>query len=176
MVTVESTPGSATANSYCSIAQADLYFSTGFKKTAWTDAAADYKSMSLIEATRLLDTLVDWSGVKSTTAQSLRFPRTLLPNPDYAADAQTQYLSSTEIPAFLISATCELAYDVLKNDGFSVSDGELTDIKVGPIAVAFSEKIKSRGFSQVIQTMISKWGTYELLSSSAVKTVRLVRV
>lgn len=124
----------------------------------------------------MLDTLVDWDGLKSTTSQALRFPRTWLIDRDSAADATSGYLSSTEIPKFLISATCELAYDILKNDGFSVAEGELSDVKVGPISIAFSEKVKSRGFSSVIQAIISNWGSYELLGSSAAKTIRLVRV
>jgi hypothetical protein len=176
MITVVATPGSATANSYCSIAEAESYFAASYKRTPWIEAATDHKAMAVIEATRLLDTLVTWAGFRVTSIQALKFPRTQLIDVDAPTDASSSYLSSDTIPKFLLCATCELAYDILKNSGFSAQENNLSDVKVGPLSIGFSDKVKIQGFSQVVQAAISKWGTYELMNSSTIKQSRLVRV
>jgi hypothetical protein len=176
MITVEASPGSANANSYCSVAVAESYFATSYKRTEWSEAATDHKAMALVEATRLLDNLVSWAGYRATSLQSLKFPRTQLIDYDAPADASSSYLSSVDIPKFLVCAVCELAYDILKNSGFSAQENDLSDVKVGPLSISFSDKVKVQGFSQVVQAAISKWGSYELMNSSAVSQPKLVRV
>ena len=61
-VTVENGTGMPTANSYASVAQADAYFATRPRSTAWTGLTEDQKAQYLIHAARILDASVVWRG------------------------------------------------------------------------------------------------------------------
>lgn len=73
-VTVTATVGSASANSYITVATGDdmtgLYLGT----LAWSSASTDNKGRALIMATRYLDEL-DWIGSRASTTQALAWPR-----------------------------------------------------------------------------------------------------
>jgi hypothetical protein len=72
---ITATVGSASANSYLTIAAADSIAETMLGTLAWTSATTDQKTRALITATRGLDTL-DWIGDRTTTTQALDWPRT----------------------------------------------------------------------------------------------------
>lgn len=72
---ITATVGSASANSYLTIAAADTIAETMLGTLAWTTATTDQKTRALITATRGLDTL-DWIGDRATTTQALDWPRT----------------------------------------------------------------------------------------------------
>jgi hypothetical protein len=72
---ITATVGSASANSYLSIAAADTLAETMLGTLAWTSATTDEKTRALITATRGLDTLT-WIGSKSSADQALDWPRT----------------------------------------------------------------------------------------------------
>jgi len=72
---ITATVGSASANSYLTIAAADTIAESMLGTLAWTTATTDQKTRALITATRGLDTL-DWIGDRATTTQALDWPRT----------------------------------------------------------------------------------------------------
>jgi hypothetical protein len=94
-LTLDSTAGSATAESFASVAYADAYFAKRRGGTAWLALTSDQKIMGLVEATDALE-LLRYNGQKSTSTQALSFPRTV----EYEAGL---------MPVPILQANCELA-------------------------------------------------------------------
>lgn len=181
---LDATPGGSSANSYATVVEADAYFSTSFNRTAWASAGNVDKAVVLIEASRLLDTLVKWNGYLSSNTQALRWPRAWVYDPDsYPAHRSNMdsglggpYLASDVIPKPIKEIAYELAYSILSTDGFSSVENDITRVKVGSILVDFSQKVKNQGFPQVVRDMIVRWGEYEVRSSNSIQQVGLSRV
>jgi hypothetical protein len=71
-------PGSASANSYLSVAEADALAAAlglGRAATKWTAAASGLKEKALIRATSEIDAFIATAGSPWSSAQSLLFPR-----------------------------------------------------------------------------------------------------
>lgn len=73
-VTVTATPGSASANSYITVATGDDLANVYLGTLSWSSASTDNKGRALIMATRYLDEL-EWIGTRATTTQALAWPR-----------------------------------------------------------------------------------------------------
>lgn len=182
-MTLDATPGGSSANSYCTVAEADAYFGTSFNRTVWAATSTPNKEIALIEASRLLDNLVTWNGYLVTNTQNMRWPRAYVYNPDsYPAHRSSMdsglggpYLSSDVIPRPIKEIAYELAYDILAKVGFQSDESPVKRVKVGPIAVDFSEKVKSQGFPQIVRDMIVRWGEYSIRSSNDIHQVKMVR-
>jgi hypothetical protein len=126
-VIIDATVGTPTANSYCSVSDAEDYFLTRGFNDNWTSATDAAKESALMWATRILDQQ-PWAGFKWTLTQSLRFPRSGL------TDRDRRYVPYDIIPQFLKEATAELAMALLGEDR-SLDEGGLVSVngKVGPI-------------------------------------------
>lgn len=182
---ITSTVGSASANSYISIAEADAYFATSYNRPSWVGATVANKEIVLIESTRLLDFLVIWRGYKKTQEQSLNWPRTHVVDGDAPSTSNYQlydsisssysYFDDSKIPTEVKQATCELGYSLLSSGGFQSEENDLTSVKVGPISVDFSASISTNGLPQIVRDMVSKWGSYTSQSSNSMFTAQLVR-
>jgi hypothetical protein len=107
-VTVTATVGSASANSYLTVAQADDFANLYLGTLNWSSAATDNKGRALIMATRYLDEL-KWIGDKASTTQALLWPRT-------DAECGDWSFTSSEIPQPIKQATFDLA-EYLLGDG-----------------------------------------------------------
>jgi hypothetical protein len=106
---ITATVGSASANSYLSIAAADTLAETMLGTLAWTSATTDQKTRALITATRGLDTLT-WIGDRTTTTQALDWPRTDascdgIDYPDDELPEQIQYATFDLANALLATPT-----------------------------------------------------------------------
>lgn len=104
-VTVTATPGSASANSYISVATGDDLANVYLGTLAWSSASTDNKGRALIMATRYLDQL-EWIGSKATTTQALAWPR------KEAACGEWSFTAS-EIPQPIKQACFDLAEALL---------------------------------------------------------------
>ena len=124
------TAGAANANSYITLADAEVYFT--WRTTAtWTAAAPsnDIKTAALELATAVLDR-EKWLGTKGITAagaltQALAWPRRWAPTLEYDneptyldadsvwVDLTLAYYSELSVPAPIKQATCELALELL---------------------------------------------------------------
>jgi hypothetical protein len=107
---IVATAGAATANSYVTLARAEEIMEEVVHKADWSAAADATKNSALVQATRILDALVDWDGEKSATDQSLRFPRSGL------YDREGEEVDDETIPADLERATTFLANELIKQD------------------------------------------------------------
>lgn len=108
-VTIVATAGSATANSFVTLAEAETYMDGRLNSTAWSGDTDANKNIALVEATRELD-VMDYTGYRVTDTQALSWPRQWATDPD---DPVTGYFDTDEIPTRLKNATCELAFQFL---------------------------------------------------------------
>lgn len=98
---VETGTASATAESYCSVADADAYHAS-LGQEDWADLETDAKEQALRKATRYIDWGFRFSGDKRTAAQALAWPRS-------SAYDQGWLISESTIPTKLKHAVAEAA-------------------------------------------------------------------
>lgn len=112
-VAIVATVGSATANSFITLAEAATYMESRLNASTWeTDASTDTKNRALVEATRWLSAL-NWLGARVDDVQALSWPRAWAHNPDQTWAAWSYY-DTTEIPTRVKDATAELAFQFVK--------------------------------------------------------------
>lgn len=94
---VEDGTARSDANSYCSVAVADIYHQRYGNPAAWSGATTAVKQEALRIATRAADERygLRWSGIQSTGTQALAWPR------NYATDLFGREISSTAVPTAL---------------------------------------------------------------------------
>lgn len=98
------------ANSYCTVAEADAYHSTRGNNPEWTAASPSDKELYLQWATRQIDSLFVFIGTRSTVQQALMWPR-------YNAWDRDGYpYNSSEVPIRLKNAEAEFAFQLIKED------------------------------------------------------------
>ena len=126
-IVLNSTAGSASANSYMSLADADTYLEAHLEAETWSAIDDERKKAALIGATRELDSLI-WVGRRSTEFQSLAWPRIYV----YDHDAY----QVTGVPAKIAAATAELAIWNLMEEDRIAGNFELDtmeSVEIGPI-------------------------------------------
>jgi hypothetical protein len=138
-ISLVTTSGAVNANGYCSLTEANTYFTTRLHKTVWEDAEDDDKKAAIIWATRILDDAVQWKGFKASETQALRWPREYVPERDYASLQASYYdtdlydagvfLDGDEIPTFLKNATAEFSMFLLSEDRTLETNRDLLGFK-----------------------------------------------
>ena len=175
---LDATPGGTASNSYLTVAEADAYFLTSYMRPLWKSVASDQKEVLLIEATRLLDLYVEWTGVLfdptigsvGTPNQALRWPRY------WAEDLDGRWIDSSTVPQGVKNLTAELAYHILSNAGYDPTQNPLDSVRLSTITLKFNQTVIQSGFPQRVVDMITAWGTYRLPTPGAAYSVPLVRV
>lgn len=131
---VETGTGSASADSYASLAQADAYHAA-FGGSAWTGSDA-LKESALRRATRYLDGRyrARYSGTKCTRTQALEWPR-------FAAEESGWAVDTNAVPKAVQNATIEAALRELVSPGSSspdVSNGAVLSetVTAGPVSTS----------------------------------------
>lgn len=120
-------------NSYISTTDADIYFTDRLNSEVWT---GENKSQALIQATMMID-FKKYKGVKTSSSQSLSFPRMGLYDDGSIVDGAT-------VPKKIRDATCELALYLLQEDYSEPDDlAGFESIKVGSIQVTTKTASKS---------------------------------
>ena len=104
-VTLVSTVGGASSNSYLSVADGDTIAEYRLGTLAWSSATADDKARALISATSALDQL-SWIGTRASDTQALAWPRDDADCGDWSFTNQT-------IPGPIRTATFDLAEALL---------------------------------------------------------------
>jgi len=168
------TAGSASANAYVTLAVADQYHrDRPANDTVWADAMANADkskaNAGILLATKLLDKLVVWSGVRVDTTQALEWPRSGLVNPNGTA------VSTTAIPLDLQHATADFAKHLITGErhGDSALDRYgLSKLSVPGIALEFTGQSPSSNVVPVssMQLLPDDWG--HLKVGLAVELVR----
>ncbi len=107
-MSLDATVGSSDANSYPTVAEADLYFSDRVHSEAWDDFES--KASVLITASQMLDWYVKWKGYRTTSTQSMLWPRVNVVRRDGSE------VADDIIPSEVKVAVYELALSSLEAD------------------------------------------------------------
>lgn len=127
-MSLDASVGSLLANSYVTLAEADLYFLDRAHAGSWE--TLDNKETFLITASRMLDWQLKFSGAKTSGLQSMQFPRSGIVLSD-----GTEVPSST-IPKEIKFATFELAFSFIAGDRTADSAlAGIEQVKAGPLFV-----------------------------------------
>ena len=147
-VTIVATAGSATANSYITLSEADDFVEAMISSTdvsKWSTGTDDTRNRALAAATQRLDR-ERFLGARATDTQALQWPRTGVRKPDtyvntYATGfpfrISDDYFTDEEIPDQVKRAQIELAVYLHNNtDGISLSGlNDYKRVKIGSIDV-----------------------------------------
>jgi hypothetical protein len=131
------TPGSATANTYATLAEFNAYAANRVPALAWFTAAGDpAKEAALQAAARELDACFTWTGIAVDDVQALTWPRSgMLTRNGFS-------IATTAIPVDLKNAQCEMALQLGAGDRLGDNDPlrkGVTSLKAGSVALTFSD-------------------------------------
>lgn len=135
---IDTTPGSPTADSYVSVAEADAYWAKR-QSDVWASKMPPDKEAALIRATAHVDASYGWRGCRESSTQALAWPR-------YDVYVDGWPLESTTIPKQVRDAVCELALKALTGELVAdVSPQQLVEQTVGPITRKFAPEERNGG-------------------------------
>lgn len=125
---IVTTAGAANANAYASLVDAEAYALTLPVANDWATATDPQKNAALVQATRMMDTLL-WNGWRTApTVQALQWPR------NGVVDRENYYLDPATIPAKIRDACCEFAVRLIADDRAADAGGLVPEtIKAGPL-------------------------------------------
>jgi hypothetical protein len=109
-VTIDATVGSADANSYITLAEAETYMEGRLNVDLWDAATDATKDIALVEAQRWL-TPMGWVGERTDGTQALSWPRQWAFDPDSPIQ---DYFDTDVIPVRVKDAQAELALQFIK--------------------------------------------------------------
>lgn len=174
---LDATPKSATANSNCTVEDADNYHDTVRPADAaiWSLLGEDDKARYLVTATSIIDNSYQFQGLRTNPLQMREWPRMAVNREGFMSsmvadgsvldDANTEnmvYLDPNVMPQFLINATSELARLLsVKN---TVADVDQNNIKIAKSAdgsmVEFRDNMRGMGaIPTSVDLMIRKYGS-----------------
>ena len=154
--TLVATAKSETANSYCTLAEADQYHDDRpAVSTTWADASENNKIRALLWATKLMESLFTWNAYATTTTQALGWPRTgLLDRIDATLDSDT-------IPEEVKNAEAEFARQLLvanRGQDNEIEAQGISSIKAGSVFLQFTASQYNKVVPDVVYLMIpSSW-------------------
>lgn len=154
-LTVVATPGASTANSYCTVAEADTYHEGHLYADTWTNASDANKAAAVVMATRLLDERYEWVAWPTYADQALQWPR------EGVLDIlQRTDIESNVIPAKLKEATAELARQLL--DGDRTADNQVetqgvSSMSAGSVSFSFRDSVRAKVLPDAVRNMIPAW-------------------
>ena len=172
--TLVATAGSATANTYVTLAVADQYHEDRPPAgTTWSGAASDaVKNAALLWATTLLDSLFEWTGSPAVPeTQALLWPRTGMLYRNGVS------VPSTIIPVELQEACAEYARQLLADDRAADSDIEtkgVTAFTAGPVSFTFKDSVTAKVVPDAaVHLLVAEW--YSAIRGRASMMVELQR-
>lgn len=160
----------ANANSYVTLAEAELYFETHPQATAWAASSTDSKNRLLITAARVLDNCIKFNGYKVSASQAMQWPRALARDTDQFGGVLGRVSGTTinfgdfpsdAIPKGIKDAQCEMARFLLASNrmddapGTGIREFELT----GSIRVAFDSGNLQSIVPEFVMNMLSAFGS-----------------
>lgn len=160
---VEDGSALSTANSYCSVLEADVYLDRILDsyKTAWTNADEFMKQQALVWATSLLDQYIYFPSlqqisrsIRLSPSQALQFPRAGL------LDYDGYVINERSVPSFMKNATAQMAFELLKGDRSVEPTRGIVSASVGPLSVDFDTNYAhgSRVIPRSVLSIVSQYG------------------
>jgi hypothetical protein len=166
------TAGSPSANAYVDLTVANqFHLDRPAAGTTWSGASDAEKQAAILWATKLLDSLIEWTGNVVDDLQALLWPRV-------GMWYRSGYpVPSTIIPAELQHATAEFARQLLAADRSADSDVEaqgITSIKAGPVALTFKDSVPApKVVPDAVWSLLPRdWGHVETRKSDMRELMR----
>ena len=165
---VETGTGSATSESYISVADADIYHAAR-GNAAWAALSTTEKEQALRKATAyMLGTYrARWSGMRFGTTQALDWPRSLVPLRDVPFST---YVADNVVPAEVSTACASLAVRAAAGALLADQTRRKSSVTVGPISTTYEAGGKVSVTYAEIDAMLRPYLT------TGAGQVRLVRV
>ena len=166
--------GFADANAYADVADGTAYHEGHLYASAWAGASAGDKAAALVMATRIIDSQMQFRGIRAVGGQALQWPRAGCRDADADPDVGWGFVPVDEIPKAVVDATCELARELLIADrtGAPVGQG-LSYSNVGTTQTGYKAEDRRPILPELVQSMLGKYGA---LVTGRSGSVRLVRV
>ena len=156
---VENGTGLANAESYSSVADADIFHESR-GNLAWDALDTDVKEQALRRSTDYIDSYYSehWLGQTLNLTQALAWPRAFVPRPvrQSITAAYDPYISSSALPQQLVKATAQLALKTAT--GVILMPDSTPDIKqktVGPLTVIYQDGASSSVEFNAIEALLS---------------------
>lgn len=170
-LTLNATAGSATANSYATVAEADAYHERRRYADTWNESEAPARIQALVWATQLLDERFTWTGAISSQTQALSWPRVS------AYDRNGRLLATDAIPQILKDATAELARLLLDSDRTADAEsdsGAITALEMGPMKVTYASGVVSSVdvIPSTVVAMLAPIGSYSAAPGGGAVSMR----
>ena len=161
-----------TANSYQTLEEANAYFDTHLYADTWSMASSTIKERALIWATRILDTNIEWDGIRQTETQALEWPRMNV------VDRNRWIIRINVIPKQVKWAQAELAQLLMVENRMVEIDAKgMQELWIDRFTrFVFDKQDIKHVIPEYIVSLISQFGTYvgnEAAGSN--ETVQLVR-
>ncbi len=153
---VETGSGSATAESYSSVADADTYLAAR-GHTAWAALANGAKEIALRQATDYMQQYYGgrWAGLRTSSTQALDWPRAWVP----LRDTPFAYVANNTIPAEVKNACISLALRASTSELAPDIEPQTTSETVGPISVTYAAGSRQTVRYQAIDNMLAAYLT-----------------
>lgn len=160
---INTEPFSPDCNSYAGLAGMADYVATRVPNeataTAWDDLDDVKKSMYLVNATRSIDSYVEWIGDKYSRDQRLAWPRVNAYDDGFILDQIT-------FPDEVVEATYEMALWMMINSGEVYIDqsSSYDAIKVGPITIDFNQQALGAArqyFPDIVSALLKDLGSVQ---------------
>jgi hypothetical protein len=177
----------ADANAYADVADGDAYHEGHLYATAWTTATPEQKATALVMASRLIDSLYQFGGVRTTTSQALQWPRYGCYDPDnvdgglylpavsyrFRSPFAPRVVADNVVPLGIRNATCEMARELIVADRTAPPPGEgLKYQNVGSTQTGYDKADTRPVVPKIAQAMLAKYGSLLSARSGAVRLVR----
>jgi|TARA_Y100000310_G_scaffold218384_1_gene219653 hypothetical protein len=183
MATLIATAKSSTANSYCTLLEANSYHEKvrPDDEKIWLKQAETTRERLLMLATRIIDDHFDFLNYKTDTTQALSWPRQSVPvDGKWSKEGSITLLDPDTIPTFLINATSELARILIETDvNASAGGAGLSSVTMGSMSVSFNETDRmSEGVIRTsVYSLLRKYGSYKpsLNSGQFITSARVTR-
>lgn len=162
-IEIEDGSGKANAESYISVADADLYFAArGY--SLWATMSTAEKEQALRRATDFMERRygTQWTGQRMTLAQALSWPRG-------GVVYQGWGLPSNAVPSQVVKACAELAFRAAGGELDPDLGAQIKSETVGPISTTYADGARQQTKYQAIDAMLGA------LVTGGGSQIRLVR-
>jgi hypothetical protein len=143
--TLDGTVGSASANTYALLVDAEQYYDNRFvgTSTVWSAESDANKNKALLFAAKLMDSLIEWNGWAVTPdTQAMLWPRSGLTTrtgksidtdvvPQPVKDCQSEFAR-------------QLLVDVTRTDDSATETQGIKSLTAGPVSLEFNEDVAAK--------------------------------
>lgn len=170
-IIVETGSGSASSESYVSVAEADAY-QTNLGNALWINLLVVEKEQALRRATLYMAQIyrLRWAGYRVSATQALDWPRAYVPIPDVVGVYRGKsYIDNSTVPNVVKTACIELAFAAAAGNLNPPATQNVLSKEVGPIKVVYDKDSPQGKRFPAIDAMLAPFLSYN------VNTMKLVR-